>query len=166
MKTLDNLWTLKLAALLCLLLTEAGCTIPMTTGPALTRERVSSVIPGKTTKKELFELLGAPVAIAVRNETLAVPSPSVWAVGLNNRLHTRGYNQIQSDPFFELFAVRHQFTEYHRVYYYYHSTSMKWFFPLFPVFIEQGTTWTDQLWILVDEKTGLVVDSVFRLMPR
>lgn len=152
-------WVFFLFTFLCLL----GCPIPVPMGPLRTGEpirdkQVIMVKPGKTTKKELLEWLGAPMAIAVRDEITVIPSVTGSLVGSLRR----GYYKINSDTFFELFSADHELSEYHRVYYYRYVAAKKTgYFALFAVY-ESGKTMTDNLWVLVNEKTGVVEDYVFR----
>jgi hypothetical protein len=99
------------------------------------------------------------MAIAVQGEVTAVPSPAVTGGG---SVRTREYHEIQADPFFELFSTRHALTEYHRVYYYYDAWNTTTSFVLVLAIYETGKTTIDQLWVLVNEKTGLVEDYVLR----
>jgi hypothetical protein len=152
-------WVFFLFTSLCLL----GCPLPVPMGPLRTGEpikdkQVIMVEPGKTTKKELFEWFGAPMAIAARDEITVIPSVT-GSLGGSLR---RGHYKINSDTFFELFSADHELSEYHRVYYYRYAAAKKTgYFAVFAVY-EIGKIMIDNLWVLVNEKTGVVEDYVFR----
>ncbi|KPJ63568.1 hypothetical protein AMJ44_14270 [candidate division WOR-1 bacterium DG_54_3] len=132
---------------------------PVTTGRPLKDEKIIRIQPGKTTKGDIIEWFGAPMAIAVQGEILKIQTEASWAKG-----NPRGgyYFEIDSDTFFELFSSKHELTEYHRIYYYYRAVSTKSAVILLLYFYESGRTVIDRLWILVNEETGIVEDYVFR----
>ncbi len=137
------------AAVLALL---AGC---VSTGRPLREEQVKSLVPGKSTKSDLMDLFGAPAALAARNVTLSLPHPAIMGAPFANRFS----NRIDPETFFVLFPPA---DEYRRIYYYYHAVSGKhpvWYLVYFG---ERGKTVTDRLWVLVDERTGTVVDYAFK----
>ncbi len=129
-----------------------GCA---TTGAPIRAERVKSIIPGKSTKNELLDMFGAPMVIASRDETLTLSSTAIMGKPFSNRFSYR----LRADTFFALFPP---VDEYHQVFYYYHAISYKYpvWFVLY--FGENGKTKTDRLWVLVNEKTGLVEDYAFK----
>ncbi len=138
----------------------AGCVpaIPLRTGVYLKDSEVAQIAPRRTTKKELFELLGAPMAIVANGETASIPSPTVWRGG---GIQHGGYQEIQADAVFELFS-QHALTEYHRVYYYFYAVSQHTAIILVLAVLESSDTDIDKLWVLVNERTGVVEDYVFR----
>ncbi len=147
--------------LLALLLTAllAGC---VARGAPLSAERVKSIIPGKSTKGDVLGMFGAPVSIAVQNEMLAVPRPAsmISAFSGTGALLPGGATyRLGADTFFALFPTA---TEYHRVYYFYRSVSYR--YPVFYLvyFGENGWAKTDRLWVLVEERTGIVEDYAFK----
>jgi hypothetical protein len=149
------------AAVTLLAASSWGCMIiPLHTGTPVPEQRVKEKIqPGKTTKQELFALLGAPMAIAVQGEMTAVLLPSAV---VSRPPHSREYYEIQADPFFELFSTRHTLTVYHQVYCYYNAWNITMTFFGVVAYYETGNTTIDRLWVLVNEKTGIVEDYVFR----
>jgi hypothetical protein len=151
------LWTLFVLSLAFLW----GCVpqIPARTGTKIRDYQVEKIQPGKTTKRELFEWLGPPMAIAVRDEILTIPTQSVW---VQNHLDFGGYYEIQSDTFFELFSSQQQLHEYQRIYYYYYAVSKQTAYLGLLVNYERGKTDIDKLWVLINEKTGIVDGYVFR----
>lgn len=131
----------------------------VTTGRPLKDEKIIRIQPGKTTKEDIIEWFGAPMAIAVQGEILKIQAEASWAKNM-----PRGgyYFEIDSDTFFELFSSKHELTEYHRIYYYYRAVSKKGFLILLLYLYDSGKTVIDKLWILVNEETGIVEDYVFR----
>lgn len=140
----------------------SGCVpaIPWYGGTKIEKKDIITIIPGKTSKYEAIEKLGAPIAIAKMGERLPIPMESYWVPGLN--LHTPGQYEINSDTFFELFSTEHEFNEYHRVYYYYRSKSSGGTVILLLIFYESYRLSIDKLWLLVNEKTGVVEDIRFK----
>lgn len=139
-----------LAVLLSTLL--LGCA---TTGATIRTERVKSIVPGRSTKGELLDMFGAPEAIASQDETITLSSTAIMGKPISSRF----VYSLGADTFFALFPPA---DEYHRVYYFFHAVSYK--YPVWYVlyFGENGKTKTDRLWVLVNEKTGLVEDYAFK----
>lgn len=129
-----------------------GCA---TTGAPIRTERVKSIIPGKSTKSDLLDMFGAPASVAAPGETLTLSSTAIMRKPFSNRFSYR----LRADTFFALFPPA---DEYHRVYYFYHAVSYT--YPVWYVlyFGENGKTKTDRLWVLVDERTGIVEDYAFK----
>ncbi len=137
--------------------------IPVKTGEPIREDRVVMISPGTTTKQDLLEQFGPPTAIVAQHEIAAIPIPLVWIAGPATSLSmlSRDY-RFQSDTFFELFASGRGTGEYHRIYYYDCVVSYKTGHIFIVAFYESGTTETDRLWVLVNEKTGIVEDYVFK----
>lgn len=130
------------------------------TGEPIQEDRIKLIISGKTTKKEVFEWLGTPMAIATRDEITVILSPGVWGAA-PSAAPPNSY-KIQPETFFELFSGDHEINEYHRVYYYQYVSSKKTGY-VGPFFIyESGKTVSDELWLLVNEKTGIIEDYVYK----
>ena len=55
-----------------------------------------------------------------------------------------------------------EFTEYHRVYYFYFSESRELMYFLILAMYDEIDTKFDKLWLLVDERTGIVEDYFFK----
>ena len=146
-----------LFAILCL----SGCCLPLfpysKTGEPIREDKVTIIESGKTTKEELFEWFGAPTSIAARGEITVIPSVRVQHGGWIG-----DYYKIETNTFFELFSANHELSEYHRVYYYRYVVSKEMLFMGIVVGYWSGKTLTDSLWALVNEKTGIVEDYVFR----
>lgn len=168
MNVLRSMRTILLAAVLALPAALMGCCIfPVPshhTGNRISDQQIKTIQPGKTTKQEIIALFGAPMGIAVQGEATTVLAPTEYRYGPSGIQH-RGSREVQADTLFELFSVRHSYTDYDRIYYYYDASSSKivyWF--LFYVY-ESGNTKVDQLWVLMNEKTGIVEDYVYRQHP-
>ncbi len=129
-----------------------GCA---TTGVPIGTERVKSIIPGTSTKSDVFERFGVPASIAVRDEILTISSTAIMGKPFSSRFVYR----LNADTFFSLFPP---VDEYHRVYYFCYAVSYT--YPVWYVlyFGENGKTKTDRLWVLVNEKAGLVEDYAFK----
>jgi hypothetical protein len=148
-------------ALLC----TWGCVpaIPFTTGEPIREDRLQTIKPGKTTKQDLLELFGPPGAVVAQHEIAAIPTPQIWKAGpaTSFKMMTREY-RFQSDTFFELFTPGRELSEYHRIYYYDYIVSSLTGHVFVIAFYESGRTKTDCLWALVNEKTGIVEDYIFK----
>lgn len=140
----------------------AGClpAVSLRTGQPIADNQVATIAPGTTTKTELFERFGAPAAIAARGEVLTVAAPRTWASAAPYR--GEPHRSIDAATFFELFPNAGQPDEYRRVYYYRHVVSRKMNFFMILALYESGSTNADRLWVLVNEKTGIVEDYAFR----
>ncbi len=144
----------------------AGCVIPLSgerTGRSLHWGR-AAIAPGKTTKLALFQALGPPMAIAGRGEYVMVPATTVHHVdGARARALWQGGGSYvqQGDAWLELFAARGPIGEDHRVYYWYTTADRGWVVIL-PIAVETHHSTGEELWVLVDEATGLVLDAVHR----
>ncbi len=146
------------------LLYASGCApiVPLTTGEPLRKDKLETIIPGKTTKQDLFERFGPPTAIARRHEIIAIPASTNHKAGSATSFKGIPIEyRLQSDTFFELFAGR-ELGEYHRIYYYEYVKSSLTGYIFVIAYYESGETETDRLWLLVNEKTGIVEDFVFK----
>lgn len=138
----------------------AGCIVPLgaRTGPPVGRAS-PKIVAGRTTVPELVALLGRPAGIAAAGEYATVRMAS--AAGPD----AAEYDQ-QADAWLELFSARGTLRERHRVYYW-NARAGGGVGVLLPlgllwVWIERRSTSLEELWVLVDERTGEVVDRVGR----
>ena len=141
------------------LVLSSGCVLPIGTiragrpvhGPA------EKIVAGVTTREELLRLVGPPLAVARRGEYVSVPSGDDPA---------RGSFVQQADGWLEPFAARRPLLDDHRVYYWYfmEERGTRVFVPLTIVLVyrESRASSMEELLVLVDEKTGVVVDLVRR----
>ena len=126
-------------------------------------EQVEQIETEKTTKKEIFDKFGPPKAIAAKDEVSTFPAERIAGHGRmtppiydsSTPIHewkTRlpSY-RIDSDTLFELFSKDRQFTEYHQIYYYSDRVRRK------GVYEPES-----RLWILINEKTSIVEDYIYR----
>ncbi len=152
------------------LLSATGCVVPafpFKTGEPIREEQVATISPGMTTKQDLLERLGPPTAIVAQHEIVAIPASFAWNAGpaTSFKMIAREY-RFQADTFFELFASGGGPDEYHRIYYYDYVVSTRTSHMFVVAFYDSGTIETDRLWVLVNEKTGIVEDYVFKKYNR
>ena len=135
----------------------SGCYIPLwgSSGTPIETEQLNKIQPGKTTKNEVFEWIGPPIAVLASNEFYPVRMPPKGA-------RSSIQSSIQSDTFFELFSSQHQFHEYHRVYYFHYAFRIDHYAMGMIVSAQTSKVKIDKLWLLVNEKTGIVEDYKFR----
>lgn len=135
----------------------SGCYIPLwgSSGTPIETEQLNKIQPGKTTKNEVFEWIGPPIAVLASNEFYPIRMPPKGA-------RSSIQSSIQSDTFFELFSSQHQFHEYHRVYYFHYVFSRGNIYAGVFVTVQTSKVKFDKLWLLVNEKTGIVEDYKFR----
>lgn len=154
-----RLWKGKvlLALYLCLL---PGClTLFKYSGSEIKAAHVAKIQPGITLKRDALEWFGFPMTISARDEIVVVPKASV--PDKEYRVPRR-QTVVNSDVFFDLFVSEVEFTKYHRVYYFHFSESRNLMFFLFVAKYDRIDTRFDKLWLLVDERTGIVEDYFFR----
>ena len=123
-------------------------------GQPLREAQSARIKRGETTKQQILEWFGPPVAIARKAATMTFPPPGPRKVG---------YEELQSEIFFELFSAKNEITEDHIIYYYYSSEIKESFF----VLIVGGGTDTkilavNKLWVLINKKTGIAENYLFR----
>jgi hypothetical protein len=118
--------------------------------------RVERIRPGQTSIREVLTWLGPPVAIARSGKNVIFP-PS---------LGKSGSLEMRSDVFLELFSSRRELREEEIVYYYDAScqSSLGAFVILIVINIGGQTdrVKVERLWLLVDERAGVVEDYVYR----
>ncbi len=137
-----------------------GClTLFKYSGSEIKEAHVAQIQPGKTLKREALEWFGAPMVISARNEIVVVPKASV--PDKEYRIPRR-LTVVNSDTFFDLFFPEVEFTEYHRVYYFYFSESRDLTYYFLVAKYNEIDTKFDKLWLLVDERTGIVEDYFFK----
>jgi len=134
---------------------------PVRTGKRIPQNDLQTLQSEQTTKKQIFEQFGPPVAIVGRNEIVAILLPTAWTQ--SREIKGGEYQEIESNTFFELFSS-HEITEYHKIYYYYSalSTQMLFVFPGGVGHYQTSNLSADRLWVLLDERTGLMEDYYFR----
>ncbi len=145
-----------LAAIVTVALISSGCMIgkgSFLTGDPLPEKQVKQIVPGMTTKQQILDWFGPPLAVARKGAIMKIPSLGPKKTE---------YQDVQADSFLELFSSKYALTERHIVYYY-PATDIKSSETLF-VFLDtiDHKVVTDRLWILIDDGTGIVVDYVYR----
>jgi hypothetical protein len=147
-----------LALSLC---TLQGClTLFKYSGTEIKAARVAQIKPGETLKRDALEWFGIPMTISARDEVVVVPKASV--PDREYRIPRRP-TVVNSDTFFDLFSSEIEITEYHRVYYFYFSESRNLTYYFLVAKYDEIETKFDKLWLLVDERTGIVEDYFFKI---
>jgi hypothetical protein len=137
-----------------------GCiTLFKYSGSEIKEVRVAQIQPGETHKRDALEWFGAPIAISARGEIVVIPKASV--PDKEYRIPRRP-TVVESNTFFDLFASEDEFTEYHRVYYFHFAESRELMYFLILATYDEIETKFDKLWLLVDERTGVVEDYFFK----
>jgi len=153
-------WTLQQIILspfyVLLVLLISGCFVmghDFKVGESLSDKDLEKIQPGRTTKQEVLEMFGPPLGIARRGKVLKVPS------AIQGKM---GWEEIQSETFFELFSTKHTLTNQHIIYYYF-STEASGIGGIFLFFGKESTDiHVDKLWFLINEQTAIVEDYIFR----
>jgi hypothetical protein len=157
-----------IAATAALLVAATGCVLPLggrRSGRAFDAGGVGRIVPGTTTKAELFASFGAPMAVAGAGENVEVPAATVHhadEVGANGKWFGGGSWVQQGDAWLELFADRKALRDAHRVYYWSTTSDGGLVVIAVLVAIQRRSTSTRELWVLVDEATGIAEDVVYR----
>ena len=119
-------------------------------------ERIRGIRRGETTRQEILERFGPPVAVARRGTTMVYPPPGSAR---------RGRSDVQSDAFLELFSTGRPLRDSDIVYYY-DSARLKatgvLIIPLIGGGYHSREMVVERLWLLIDGNTGAVEDYVFR----
>lgn len=137
-----------------------GCipSVTLRTGHPIVDNQVKAIVPGITTKTELFERFGAPAGIAARGEIVTIAFPATRPAPYPGETSC----PVDADTFFELFPGAREPDEYRRVYYFRHVVNRKMNFFMLLALYGRGSTNADRLWALVNEKTGIVEDYAFK----
>lgn len=146
---------LSLALLIVVLIPASGCFFASGefTADEPLNNAESIIKVNKTTKAEILKAFGPPIAIARKGTTITFPSPGP---------RKEGYKEVASETFFELFSTKHNLTEDYIVYYYHSSTIKESFFFFIIPGSYQKSLIVNKLWILINEKTGVVEDYLLR----
>ncbi len=154
-----RLWKARILLGLSLCLMPGCITLFKYSGTEIKAARVAQIQPGKTLKRDALEWFGAPMTISAQGELVVVPKASV--PDKEYRVPRRS-TMVESDTFFELFSPEVEFTKYHRVYYFYFSENRNLMYFLFLAKYDEIETKFDKLWLLVNERTGIVEDYFFK----
>jgi hypothetical protein len=92
-------------------------------------------------------------------ETVIVQGFNRWQSG---SISLGNYETVDTDAAFAFFTENHEITPDHRIYYYYSAVS--WQVGMVGPFVihEISDTETQRLWVLLNERTGLVEDYAYR----
>jgi hypothetical protein len=154
-----ELWKTRILLGLSLCILPGCLTFFKYSGSEIKAIRVSQIKPGKTLKRDALEWFGAPMVISARDEIVVVPKASVPD---NEYRIPRRPTVVNSDTFFDLFSSKVELTEYHRVYYFYFSESRDLTYYFLVAKYDKIETKFDKLWLLIDERTGIVEDYFFK----
>ncbi len=141
------------------LLILAGCIISANhrADEAIGTERVQKIRCGKTTRQDIVTQLGPPLVIARKGKSTLYPAPRLAALRFADR---------SSEPFLELFSTARALRDDEAVYYYRATERSEAGFLMFLLLINLAGSGneveTEHLWLLVDEKSGIVEDVVYR----
>ncbi len=123
-------------------------------GEPFSEKALSGLEQGTMTKQDVLQWFGPPSAVARRGSTMTFPP-----AGIRNE----GWEDIRSDAFFELFPAKAGNADGRVIYYYYAPrVTMN---GVFSILIAGGFTRrvvTDELWLLIDERTGKIEDFVLK----
>lgn len=157
MKSEESMKGLFCVVILALIICPTGCGVMRERNlvdEPLERAQVTEIRPGTTTKRDILEWFGPPLVAAKKGATMVFST---------SRAPRRGKQELSSDVFFELFSSRHENMEHSIVYYYdsYAETGrgMTCFGYWGSMTIRSRV---NRLWVLIDDKTGVVTDYVFR----
>lgn len=154
-----GLWKLRILLGLILFLMTGCITLFKYSGTEIKATRVAKIQPGKTLKRDALEWFGAPITISAPGEIVVVPQATT--PDKEYRIPRR-LTIVESDTFFDLFSPEVEITEYHRVYYFYFSESKELMYFLMLATYDQIDTKFDKLWLLVNERTGIVEKYFFK----
>lgn len=128
-----------------------------TYGKVIKEDKVKMIQPGKTTKEEIIQWFGIPTIIQKSGEKESQEKKEVAEVGIMGP-----FGGVVSQPSFDLFSSKHKITDDHRIYVYTFTKSKGASFN-FLFFGSMDThSFTDKLLVLVNEKTGIAEDYIFR----
>lgn len=124
----------------------------------LGKEVVKNIVPGKTTRMNIIEWFGPPETLAKKEGTVLIPSLETGPEKMR---------KVDANVFFKYFMEKHSLSEQHVVYYYFNEWEKinGFFIPLGNTLLSLPFTSTDmqfnELWVLVNRKTGQVEDFVY-----
>lgn len=152
-----------LAALLALPL--GGCLLLPASGPRVGRPidfRPSSLVQGRTTRADLVRALGQPAAVAAPGQYVEVPTLELPP--LQGPSPEPGRTWVaQAEAWYALFPAHLPAAPSSRVYYWATASSWGLRFLMPHVVASWDFGGMEELWALVDEDTGLVVEVVRRV---
>ena len=113
--------------------------------------QTARIEPGKTLKKDALEWFGPPMIIAGLGEVVTLPDPTRLDKTYKG---PRNLNTVEAAALFELFAAKHEFNDYHRVYYFHHAKSKltTYFFLVVALYIDADTDFRYEAELKLDHK--------------
>jgi len=156
--------SIKCASVVLILLCLSGCCLiggQYLADEPIGTKRVERISPGQTSIREVLTWFGPPAAIARKGSTVIFPPPSPGK---------SGYLEMNADAFFELFSPGRTLREEEVIYYYDASRKSSLGGLVIMILINFGgqtdRVKVERLWLLADERTGLIEDYVFRAADR
>ncbi len=124
---------------------------------AIGRESVQKIRCGKTTSQDIVTRLGPPLVIARKGKSMKFSAP---------RMATVRFVERSSEPFLELFSMDRALRDTEAVYYYRATERNETGFLMILLLVNFGSNvnevQTEHLWLLIDERSGIVEDVVYR----
>lgn len=154
------------APLALLALALSGCILLPLPGSRVGRPidlQPSGVAPGRTTREDLLRALGQPAAVAAPGQYVTVPTLAPPPVNPTSAPAAPDRTWVaQADAWFALFPAHAPPGPGLRVYYWSAASSWSlWYVQLF--IVASWDFWAmDELWALVDEERGVVLEVVRR----
>ncbi|MGE5284962.1 MAG: hypothetical protein ACM3OG_08335 [Actinomycetota bacterium] len=119
----------------------------------LPRDRIREIRRGVTTRQEILERFGPPVAVARHGSTMVYPPPGRTK---------QGRVEVPSDAFFELFSTGHAPMDSEIVYFYDASRFEATGILVIPIGSYSTRVAVERLWLFIDERKGIVQEYVLR----
>ncbi len=155
-----SLWKMKMilshAFFAFMLICMSGCMVSgveYIIDEPLNEAQIKEIQRAETTKQEILKWFGPPVAIARQGTTMKIPPPGPTK---------KGYEEVLSETFFELFSAKHEIIEGHIIYYYYYREIKGSFAAIGLLGTSKKRLVVSKLWILINDKTGIVEDYLLR----
>ncbi|OGG42796.1 hypothetical protein A3G50_02530 [Candidatus Jorgensenbacteria bacterium RIFCSPLOWO2_12_FULL_42_11] len=139
----------------------SGCAIMPTRGEVgkpFDEELIGKIQPGKTTRKEIAQWFGVPVAVAKKGEMIKLPTVMATPFGFGGG--EMPGTEVSSDTYFVLFSS-HKITENHKIYLYVYTKASGMSFTTLGFGYMGGKALKNRLVILMDESKDIVEDYVY-----
>jgi hypothetical protein len=133
-------------------------------GEGFDRTKLESLRSGQTHQREILAWLGPPLALLRPGKSVKIDSPSDAPLHPDTsvKFDVPSAATLDYDAQFLLFAERHEPGPSMVIYYYQHLSESAQEGFVVALGTRSTTVERERLWILIDERTGRVVDFVFR----
>jgi hypothetical protein len=135
----------------CIVLGGAGC-VSIETEQSFPARQIRSIRPGTTSKQEILAWFGPPVGMARKGEHIRVPSVTNDAEEPSDLTFT---------DILKYFPTKHEESNLVIYLYQYWKSNIPSAHVAF-AHLAEGQETVNRLWVLVDEDSGVAVDSVLR----